>query len=388
ATSALDTASERLVQDALDRLSANRTTISIAHRLSTIRNCDQIYVVREGVVSESGTHDELVVSGGEYASMVRAQELRQAVRTVDQDAKGADEDEGDVDELIAKELREQAIDLKATTTRQTVDSAKNAASVSDAAAGQTGPKSLDESSDMYLMFRLLWAYRGSMKVAIPGAVLAVIDGAVMPCFALIFARALMALSLQDNAEIKQKTDLYANLFLVFSVAGGLAMFGRIGLFHIAGENTTRQLRHDLFVKYMTFESGFFDDDRNGVGALTSRLATDAEDFNKVVGSVISTAASTTSTIVCALIIAFVYQWRIALLMMACWPIQSYAQYLQARSTWGASMRLRQAYEVSGQSAAETIRNIRTVATLRREETFIRVFDELNEAPHKGNVRSS
>ncbi|KAJ2475723.1 hypothetical protein IWW47_006451, partial [Coemansia sp. RSA 2052] len=148
------------------------------------------------------------------------------------------------------------------------------------------------------------------------------------------------------------------------------------------------LRHDLFVKYMTFESGFFDDERNGVGALTSRLATDAEDFNKVVGSVISTAASTLSTIICALAIAFVYEWRIALLMMACWPIQSYAQYLQARSTWGASMRLREAYEVSGQSAAETIRNIRTVATLRREETFIRVFDELNEAPHSGNVRSS
>ncbi|KAJ2467717.1 hypothetical protein GGI03_001411 [Coemansia sp. RSA 2337] len=391
ATSALDTASERLVQDALDRLSANRTTISIAHRLSTIRNCDQIYVVREGVVSESGTHDELVMSGGEYAVMVRAQELRQAVRSeVDSKsetvAMGEADDEGDVDELIAKELREQALELKATATRQTIESAQNA-SISGSAK-QDGSKSLDESSDMYLMFRLLWAYRGSMKVAIPGAVLAVIDGAVMPCFALVFARALMALSLTDMDEVKRKTDLYANLFLVFSVAGGLAMFGRIGLFHVAGENTTRQLRHDLFVKYMTFESGFFDDETNGVGALTSRLATDAEDFNKVVGSVISTAASTFATIICALAIAFAYEWRIALIMMACWPIQSYAQYLQARSTWGASMRLRQAYEVSGQSAAETIRNIRTVATLRREETFIRTFDELNEGPHSGNIRSS
>ncbi|KAJ2830628.1 hypothetical protein FBU31_002450, partial [Coemansia sp. 'formosensis'] len=285
--------------------------------------------------------------------------------------------------LIAKELREQALELKATATRQTIESAH--ASV----AGKTdGPKALEEPSDMRLMMRLLWAYRGSMKVAIPGALLALIDGAVMPCFALVFARALMALSEPDMAEVKRKTDLYANLFLVFSVAGGLAMFGRIGLFHVAGENTTRQLRHDLFVKLMGFESGFFDDERNGVGALTARLATDAEDFNKVVGSVISTATSTLSTITCALIIAFIYEWRIALLMMACWPVQSYAQYLQARSTWGASMRLRQAYEVSGQSAAETIRNIRTVATLRREETFIRTFDELNEAPHSGNIRSS
>ncbi|KAJ2308963.1 hypothetical protein IWW55_000054 [Coemansia sp. RSA 2706] len=392
ATSALDTASERLVQDALDKLAADRTTISIAHRLSTIRNCDQIYVVREGIVSENGTHDELVQQGGEYAAMVRAQELRQAVRSKleDESASTSEDDEGDVDELIAKELKEQALDRR-VTTRQTTDSAKR--SSADAASIASGkktkkPKALEDSSDMYLMLRLLWQYKGSMKAAIPGALLALIDGAAMPCFSLVFSRALFALALQDKDEIKRQTDLYANLILIFSFAAGLAMFGRIGLFKIAGENTTRQLRHDLFVKFMMFESGFFDDDKHGTGALTSRLATDAEDFNKIVGTVISTFISTTSTILSAMTIAFVYDWHIALLMMACWPIQSYAQYWQARATWGSSMRLRAAYEESGQSAAETIRNIKTVATLRREETFIRIFDEMNDVPHAGNVRSS
>ncbi|KAJ2726755.1 hypothetical protein GGI07_000266, partial [Coemansia sp. Benny D115] len=395
ATSALDTASERLVQDALDKLSADRTTISIAHRLSTIRNCDQIYVVREGVVSENGTHDELVKQNGEYAAMVRAQELRQAVRTqADSDdssaaSVGGDEnEEGDVDELIAKELKEQALDLKASTSRQTTDSANRGSVSSGTGANGKKVKTLDDYSDMYLLARLVWKYKGSMKAAIPGALLAFIDGAVMPCFALVFSEALTAISLPDLDEVKRKTDLFANLFLIFSVVGGLAMFGRIGLYHIAGENTTRQLRHDLFVKFMTFEAGFFDDEKNGTGALTSRLATDAEDFNKVVGMVLSTATSTCSTIICASVIAFVYDWHIALLMLACWPIQSYAQYWQARATWGASMRLRASYELSGQSAAETIRNIRTVATLRREETFIRMFDEMNDAPHKSSIKSS
>ncbi|KAJ1784724.1 hypothetical protein LPJ59_006295, partial [Coemansia sp. RSA 2399] len=396
ATSALDTASERLVQDALDKLSVNRTTVSIAHRLSTIRNSDQIYVVREGIVSENGSHDELVHKDGEYAAMVRAQELRQAVRNKLEDGDGSgsgsrseddeENEEGDVSELIAKELKEQALDLKATTTRQTTDSAKH--SSSDTVAGDKKHKSLEDSSDMYLMLRLIWDYRGSMKAAIPGGFLALIDGATMPCFTLVFVRALFALSLTDMDEIKRKTDLYANLFLIFSVVGGLAIFGKIGLFHIAGENTARQLRHDLFVKYMTFEAGYFDDEKNGTGALTSRLATDAEDFNKVVGSVLGIAFSTLSTIICALTIAFVYSWQVALLMMGCWPIQSYAQYWQARAMWGASMRLREAFEESGQAAAETIRNIKTVATLRREETFIRVFDEKNEVPHSGNVYNS
>ncbi|KAJ2358679.1 hypothetical protein IWW50_002221 [Coemansia erecta] len=390
ATSALDTASERLVQDALDKLSADRTTISIAHRLSTIRNCDQIYVVREGIVSENGTHDELVKMDGEYAAMVHAQELRQAVRSKLDDnlaeiSEGSD-DEGDVDELIAKELKEQALDLKATT-QQTTRSGKSGSAIS-VDSGRKKHKALEDSSDMYLMMRLLWQYKGALRAAIPGALLALIDGAAMPCFSLVFARALMALALKDMDEVKRKTDLYANLFLVFSFAGGFAMFGRIGLFKIAGENMTRQIRHDMFVKFMTFESGFFDDDKHGTGALTSRLATDAEDFNKIVGTVVGTFISTFSTLTCAIVIAFVYDWHIALLMMACWPIMSYAQYWQARATWGSSMRLRAAYEESGQSAAETIRNIKTVATLRREETFIRIFDEMNDVPHAGNVRSS
>ncbi|KAJ1765535.1 hypothetical protein LPJ74_006315, partial [Coemansia sp. RSA 1843] len=329
---------------------------------------------------------------GEYAAMVRAQELRQAVRSkLEDDNNGSgshsDEDEeGDVNELIAKELKEQALDLKATTTRQSTGSAK--LSTDNSVAKGKQHKALEDSSDMYLMMRLIWQYRGSMKAAIPGTILALIDGAVMPCFALIFSRALLALSLQDKDDIKRKTDLYANLFLIFSFVGGLAIFGKIGLFHIAGENTARQVREDLFIKYMTFEAGYFDDEKNGTGALTSRLATDAEDFNKVVATVAGISISTLSTIICALTIAFVYSWMIALLMFGCWPIQSYAQYWQARATWGASMRLRAAYEESGQAAAETIRNIKTVATLRREETFIRIFDEKNDTPHKGNVYSS
>ncbi|QKZ11632.1 ABC transporter ATP-binding protein [Spirosoma sp. KUDC1026] len=74
ATSSLDAESERLVQEALDELMQNRTTIIIAHRLATIRKVDTIYVIREGQIVETGTHDELATQeNGVYANLVKLQ---------------------------------------------------------------------------------------------------------------------------------------------------------------------------------------------------------------------------------------------------------------------------------------------------------------------------
>lgn len=75
ATSALDTESERLVQDALERLMKTRTTVAIAHRLSTIKNADEICVIHEGQIVERGTHEELLAKDGYYKKLNDMQSL-------------------------------------------------------------------------------------------------------------------------------------------------------------------------------------------------------------------------------------------------------------------------------------------------------------------------
>lgn len=80
ATSALDTVSERLVQEAIDKLSHDRTTVVIAHRLSTIQKADQIAVLDQGCLAEVGTHDQLLAKGGKYAQLYTLQFADEATR--------------------------------------------------------------------------------------------------------------------------------------------------------------------------------------------------------------------------------------------------------------------------------------------------------------------
>ena len=76
ATSSLDTESERLVQDAINQMMQNRTSLVIAHRLSTIRHADEIVVLQKGMIIERGNHDELLAQNGHYRKLVEMQEVK------------------------------------------------------------------------------------------------------------------------------------------------------------------------------------------------------------------------------------------------------------------------------------------------------------------------
>lgn len=80
-TSALDSESEKIVQQALDTAAKGRTTIAVAHNLRTVQKADMIYVLENGAVVESGRHDELMALNGVYTELVSLQNLAQPARS-------------------------------------------------------------------------------------------------------------------------------------------------------------------------------------------------------------------------------------------------------------------------------------------------------------------
>jgi ABC-type multidrug transport system fused ATPase/permease subunit len=74
ATSGLDTKTEKLIQETLERIAQNRTTLVIAHRLSTVQHADVIHVIEQGQVVESGTHTDLLARGGAYSRLYQTLE--------------------------------------------------------------------------------------------------------------------------------------------------------------------------------------------------------------------------------------------------------------------------------------------------------------------------
>jgi ABC-type transport system involved in cytochrome bd biosynthesis fused ATPase/permease subunit len=114
ATSALDSHTEREIQDALDRVSRNRTTLVIAHRLSTIIGADEIIVLNQGVIAERGTHHQLLAKGGLYASMWNRQREAEAAREkleeVGEDAVAPNRNPPTAD-TVDNEFVERAIEL-------------------------------------------------------------------------------------------------------------------------------------------------------------------------------------------------------------------------------------------------------------------------------------
>jgi ATP-binding cassette subfamily B (MDR/TAP) protein 1 len=206
ATSALDPRAERIVQDALNKVSANKTTLIIAHKLATIQKADNIAVISYGEVVEQGTHQELIARGGQYATMVQSQDL------------GGDAGKADLHSDSEDEPGVSSAPERLTLQRTQTEAASTTM--------DEEIKHLTKESAGYSLLRcviIMLSEQKELYVYYIGAVFtSLLAGAQFPVQAVLFSRLINTFTL-TGAEGRASADFWALMFFVLAISSGIGM---------------------------------------------------------------------------------------------------------------------------------------------------------------------
>ncbi|XP_045772546.1 ATP-dependent translocase ABCB1-like isoform X2 [Maniola jurtina] len=346
ATSALDASSEAKVQKALDRAREGRTTIIIAHRLSTIRNVDKIYVLKEGTIVESGSHDELMDKKDHYYDMVMLQSTPEATETVTGTA-------GDLKRTISLEQdKDEDEDFDAIVEEENLN---------------------PEEIVKVPFTQVIKLNAPEWKSITVACLCAVVMGLSTPLFALIIGDFIGILSNPDTDAVKAQVRIHALIFVGLGIITALATLVTGFLFSVAGEHLTARLRKLMFEKLLQQEIGYFDDKNNSTGSLCARLSGEAASVHAATGQRISTILESVGTLLFATAAAAYCEWRLGLLALSFVPPIFAFIYAEGKMVSEESTGIAKAMESSSKIAVEAVANVRTVASLGKEEFFVEEY---------------
>ncbi|KAL5057697.1 hypothetical protein RYX36_029301 [Vicia faba] len=360
ATSALDTESEWLVQQALDKATAGCTAIIIAHRLSTIKNADIVAVVHAGKVTEIGSHDELLQNDNNlYASLVRLQQT--------------------------KTESEETVTTTFTNT-QTVVEPTNL--VEDKINNDSVNKSDKDTDKTVSFWRLLALNAPEWKQAVLGCLNAMVFGAVQPTFAFTLGSMISVFFYTDHEEIKNKTKVYSLVFFGFSLITLVVNIGQHYNFAYMGEYLTKRVRESMLSKILTFEVGWFDQDENSSGAISSRLANDANVVRSIVGDRMALLVQTFSAVATAYTMGLIISWRLTLVTIAIQPILVACFYTKGVLLKSLSSKSIKAQQQSSKLASEAVSNLRTITAFSSQDRILKMLEEAQQGPIQENFRQA
>ncbi|XP_067459605.1 bile salt export pump isoform X2 [Thunnus thynnus] len=392
ATSALDNESEAVVQEALDKVRMGRTTISIAHRLSTIRNADVIIGFEHGQAVEKGTHSELLERQGVYFTLVTLQNQGTSNTANVADSEAVEED---FDLRVRSFSRGSCKSSKRSSVRLRSQSTLSNDFVPDAISGSLKvhldeditPENIceddaDEHAEPAPVVRILKYNQPEWPYMLLGSLGAAINGSVNPIYAVLFSQILGTFGIRDVNEQREQIDGICILFCIVAVISFFSQFLQGYAFAMSGELLTRRLRKVGFQAMLKQEIGWFDDPRNSPGALTTRLASDASMVQGATGSQIGMIVNSLTSIGASFIIAFYFSWKLTLVIMCFLPLIGLSGVLQAKMLSGFANEDKNAMEEAGQVSSEALGNIRTIAGLAKESSFVESYEQKLERPYK------
>ncbi|XP_044861608.1 ATP-dependent translocase ABCB1-like [Mauremys mutica] len=396
ATSALDTQSESSVQAALDKARAGRTTIVIAHRLSTIRTADIIAGFHNGVVVEQGTHNELLTQKGVYYSLVMQQghggNTQNEMSESNEETEDEDYEKEYLDDLRMENLTDLGgfeepgiIEMGSIPKRSRRHTSRKTSSKKKSSEKKKTKEKEEENLPAVPYSRILALNKPEWLHIFFGVIAAAFSGGVHPAFAVIFGKIIGAFQETESEKRSKTTTSLSLMFLVLAVISLVTHIIQGFMFGKSGEVLTKRLRSLSFKALLQQEIGWYDNPKNAIGVLLTRLATDASQVKGATGSRLGLLTKTASTLLSAIIIAFVYDWQLTLLILACVPVLIAASAIRLSSVSGHASKDQKALEEAGQISMEAVENIRTVASLTSEDAFNERYNASLNGPYRDSL---
>ncbi|CAF2124172.1 unnamed protein product, partial [Rotaria magnacalcarata] len=354
ATSALDNASEKMIQEALDRACQGRTTIIIAHRLTTIQNAHRIYVLDSGKVIEQGTHETLMTKeGGKYQEMVKRQQIKR-INTDRNDiismAKLYEEDEKHIFERSRLLSNNQAVDLD--------------------------KESSTSSSRQFIFLRLLSMNSPEWITILIGCIASLINGAAAPMFALLFANIINAFKDCLYSERYREVSVSSVFLLLLGIIIWVLRSVQFVAFAISGSKLTQRIRSKAFACLLRQEVAYFDQPKNSSGVICDRLSTDALTLQQMTGTRLGIIFESFAMTCFGLLLGMIVSWQLTIIIFIPFLIIVVTAYLNLRLQMQMNEETNAIHGRASVLAVEVIHNIRTIKQLSVEKEVLRQYSEL------------
>lgn len=385
ATAALDSATEAMIQHAMDKFSANRTTIVIAHRLSTIKNADNILVIgRGGKVLEQGTYDFLMARDGVFASLVRLQSLK------------TDEDDMPVDPRSSSETTSGSMngtDQKRTTDG--IESLDNAEESIESKDGnyRTNINALENTETNIRGFlstfgAILGFARPQSLFIIIGIMAATIVGGSHSGEAVIFGNVVGSLnSCRLPSEIRESASLFGGLFFGLALVEFFANVVSAASFSWVSEKLLFRTRVLSLRSLLNRSLHWHDSEGRTPGTLVAYISADVVAMSGLTGTTLGITFSVLVSLVSGIILAHIIAWKIALVLLACVPVLFMSGFLRLRVQARFAARHAKAFADSVAIAIEAVDSIRTVCAFSLQGDVANTFLRSLRGPYKSTLNS-
>ncbi|KAJ4350097.1 uncharacterized protein N0V89_008718 [Didymosphaeria variabile] len=368
ATAALDTKSEKVVQEALDKATEGRTTIAIAHRLSTIRNADKIVVMAKGRIVEQGTHDDLIRKQGVYQSLVQAQELSSKIQPSN---RLSEMSMGGKDAEVTVEGEKLNL-IHTTTTKATSLHAK------------TGEKK--ENYNNWHLVKFGWFMnRKEHGLMYTGFLFCVCAGATPAIQAIFLGNSINAFFSPETSTGGHGISFWCWMFFMLGILTWGAYFLQGLTLSKSSALLISRVREDAFSAILRQDIEFFDSDAVTSGSLAAFLSTEANRLAGMSGTTLGAIITACASVIIAIIVGLCFGWKLALVCTSTIPLVIGCGYFRFYALLRMEKRTKESTD-SASFACEAASSIRTVATLSLESHLLEQYHEKLVAQGRGNLK--